>query len=150
MGSVDRQDTWRRWATVFGAVLQVVAGALVPVGAIAGETPSLVIPADYAFAIWGVIFALGLACAVYQMLPSRRADPELWRAERAAIVVGLTDGHGIDVEVEFLSSDIRSYNAWITKLMSPSLNAQLLSFRIERESELPRNRRRGGHRTMQR
>ena len=79
MGDAGRQDTWRRWTTVFGAVFQVAAGALVPIGAIAEETPSLVIPADYAFAIWGVIFALSLAYAVYQMLPSRRADPLLRR-----------------------------------------------------------------------
>lgn len=72
-------DAGRRWATVFGAVFQVVAGALVPIGAVAGGVPSLVIPAGYAFAIWGVIFALGLAYAVYQMLPSRRADPLLRR-----------------------------------------------------------------------
>lgn len=78
MSDAGRDDT-RRWATVVGAVFQVVAGALVPIGAIAGETPSLVIPAGYAFAIWGVIFSLCLAYAGYQMLPSRRTDPLLKR-----------------------------------------------------------------------
>lgn len=52
---------------------------MVPIGAIAGEVRSLVVPAGYAFAIWGVIFALGLAYAVYQVLPSKRADPLLRR-----------------------------------------------------------------------
>jgi len=72
-------DSGRRWATVAGAVFQVLAGALVPIGEIATRFPSLVIPAGYAFAIWGPIFLLGLVYAAYQMLPSRREDPLLRR-----------------------------------------------------------------------
>jgi len=64
---------------VAGAVFQVLAGALVPIGEIATRFPSLVIPAGYAFAIWGRIFLLGLVYAAYQMLPSRREDPLLRR-----------------------------------------------------------------------
>jgi hypothetical protein len=64
---------------VVGAVFQVLAGILVPIGAIATEVRSLVIPAGYAFAIWGVIFVLSLVYAAYQMLPSRRVDPLLRR-----------------------------------------------------------------------
>jgi hypothetical protein len=48
-----KRDLARQAATVVGALFQVLAGAIVPIGAIAKETPSLVIPADYAFAIWG-------------------------------------------------------------------------------------------------
>jgi len=64
---------------VVGAVFQILAGALVPVADLVTGVPSLVIPAGYAFAIWGPIFLLGLVYAAYQMLPSRREDPLLRR-----------------------------------------------------------------------
>jgi hypothetical protein len=74
-----KRDLARQAATVVGALFQVLAGAIVPIGAIAGETPSLVIPADYAFAIWGPIFLLCLAYATYQALPTNRDNPLLRR-----------------------------------------------------------------------
>src|SRR5918995_6847095 len=77
MGNEGTRDLARQVATVVGALFQVLAGAIVPIGAIAGETPSLVAPVDYAFAIWGPIFLLCLAYAVYQALPANRANPLL-------------------------------------------------------------------------
>jgi hypothetical protein len=74
-----KRDLGRQAATVVGALFQVLAGAIVPIGAIAKETPSLVIPADYAFAIWGPIFLLCLAYAAYQALPANRRNPLLRR-----------------------------------------------------------------------
>jgi hypothetical protein len=74
-----KRDLPRQVATVVGALFQVLAGAVVPIGAIAKETPSLVIPADYAFAIWGPIFVLCLAYAAYQALPANRQNPLLRR-----------------------------------------------------------------------
>jgi hypothetical protein len=79
MGNNGNRDPARRMATVVGALFQVLAGAIVPIGAIAKETPSLVIPADYAFAIWGPIFLLCLAYAAYQALPANRANSLLRR-----------------------------------------------------------------------
>ncbi|MBL6076878.1 hypothetical protein JMJ56_02600 [Belnapia sp. T18] len=38
-----------------------------------------VVPAPYAFSIWGPIFALALAWGFWQMLPAQRADPRLAR-----------------------------------------------------------------------
>src|SRR5918995_6748786 len=77
MGNEGTRDLARQVATVVGALFQVLAGAIVPIGAIAGETPSLVGPANYAFAIWGPIFLLCLAYATYQALPANRANPLL-------------------------------------------------------------------------
>jgi hypothetical protein len=74
-----KRDLPRQVATVVGAVFQILAGAIVPIGAIAKETSSLVIPADYAFAIWGLIFLLCLAYAAYQALPANRQNPLLRR-----------------------------------------------------------------------
>ncbi len=79
MGNVGRRDLARQVATVVGALFQVLAGAIVPIAAIAGETPSLAVPADYAFAIWGPIFLLCLAYAAYQALPVNRRNPVLRR-----------------------------------------------------------------------
>ena len=44
MSNNTKRDLPRQVATVVGAVFQVLAGAIVPIGAIAKETPSLVIP----------------------------------------------------------------------------------------------------------
>jgi hypothetical protein len=74
-----KRDLARQVATVVGALFQVLAPAIVPIGAIAKETPSLVIPADYTFAIWGPIFLLCLAYAAYQVLPANRPSPLLRR-----------------------------------------------------------------------
>src|ERR671921_502086 len=79
MGNDAKQDLSRQAATVVGALFQVLAGAIVPIAAIAGDTPSLVRPSDYAFAIWGPIFLLCLAYAAYQALPVNRANPLLRR-----------------------------------------------------------------------
>src|ERR671912_1829947 len=77
MSNDGKRDVARQAATVVGALFQVLAGAIVPIGAIAGDTPSLVRPSDYAFAIWGPIFLLCLAYAAYQALPANRANPLL-------------------------------------------------------------------------
>src|SRR3712207_3226586 len=79
MSNNGKWDLGRQVLTVVGALFQVLAGAVVPIGAIAGETPSLVIPTDYAFAIWGPIFLLCLAYAAYQALPANRRNPLLQR-----------------------------------------------------------------------
>ncbi len=77
MGNNGERDLARQVVTVVGALFQVLAGAIVPIGAIAKETHSLVIPSDYAFAIWGPIFLLCLAYAAYQALPANRQNPLL-------------------------------------------------------------------------
>lgn len=46
---------------------------------VATETRSLVDPGDYAFAIWGLLYLLSLAYAVYQALPANRENPLLRR-----------------------------------------------------------------------
>src|SRR5918995_1014225 len=79
MSNNGKWDLARQVATVVGALFQVLAPVIVPIGAIAKETPSLVIPADYAFAIWGPIFLLCLAYATYQALPANGQNPLLRR-----------------------------------------------------------------------
>src|ERR687889_38775 len=79
MSNSGKWDLTRQVATVLGALFQVLAPIIVPIGAIAKETPSLVIPADYAFAIWGPIFLLCLAYATYQALPANGQNPLLQR-----------------------------------------------------------------------
>ncbi len=79
MDSNAKRDLARLAATVVGALFQVLAPVVVPIGAIAKETPSLVIPADYTFAIWGPLFLLCLAYAAYQALPANGQNPLLRR-----------------------------------------------------------------------
>ncbi len=69
-------DVARQFATVFAAIFQIYASYVSgrEVGAIAQETRSLVLPATYAFSIWGPIFLLCLVYALYQAVPRRRTD----------------------------------------------------------------------------
>jgi hypothetical protein len=75
------QLPWRIACLVL-APLQPLAGGFAtltglgrPIGQMAGDTNSPLQPAGYAFAIWGVIFALSIAFGVWQALPAGRANP---------------------------------------------------------------------------
>jgi hypothetical protein len=75
-------DVVRAVAVLLAAVAQVVAsplGAALPGGSPVGEVSdrweTVVTPAGYAFAIWGVIFTGCIAWAVYQALPGRLTHP---------------------------------------------------------------------------
>lgn len=50
---------------------------LPPVGQISDRYPTWVVPAGYAFSIWGLIFGLSIAYAVWQLLPAQRENPLL-------------------------------------------------------------------------
>jgi benzodiazapine receptor len=52
---------------------------LPPVGQVSDRYPTWVVPAGYAFSIWGLIFGLCIAYAVWQMLPAQRQNPLLRR-----------------------------------------------------------------------
>lgn len=78
-------DRPRQLANMIFAVGQAAMPALTPllglppVGGISDRYPTYVVPAGYAFTIWSLIFALSLACAVWQMLPAQRENPLLRR-----------------------------------------------------------------------
>src|ERR687898_3213952 len=77
MSKGARGDIARQVAVMLGAIFQVAVAAWVgpAVGRISGETPTLVVPGDYAFVIWTPIFLLALIYAVYQALPANRENP---------------------------------------------------------------------------
>lgn len=70
-------DILRQFAVVLTAISQVYFSYSIgrEVGAIAQENRSVILPASYAFAIWGAIFLLCLLYAVYQALPVNRESP---------------------------------------------------------------------------
>jgi hypothetical protein len=70
-------DITRQLANVFAAIFQIYASYTVgsSVGAIAQEYRSPILPATYAFAIWGPIFILCGVYALYQALPAQRENP---------------------------------------------------------------------------
>ncbi len=78
-------DRLRQASNVVFAVTQAVASAatpwlgLPPVGSVSDRFPTYVVPAGYAFSIWGLIFALCMAYAVWQALPAQRESPLLRR-----------------------------------------------------------------------
>jgi hypothetical protein len=73
------RDVVRQVANVLGAIFQVAAPIATgpAIGRISDENSTLVVPADYAFAIWNPIFLLALVYAGYQALPSNRENPLL-------------------------------------------------------------------------
>jgi hypothetical protein len=70
-------DVARQFANVFAAIFQVYASYTVgsAVGSIAQENRSPILPATYAFAIWGAIFILCGFYALHQALPAQRENP---------------------------------------------------------------------------
>lgn len=62
------------------------------VGAIANQTATSILPADYTFAIWAVIFLWTLLFAVHQALPSQRENPLYRRVGWWAALNGIGGG----------------------------------------------------------
>ncbi|MEH2081426.1 MAG: tryptophan-rich sensory protein [Nostoc sp.] len=81
------QDLWRQLVTlaaIFGAFFINVVSNIFPLnGLTIGEISNtlfkniLIIPANYAFAIWGLIYLGLFAFGVYQALPNQRHEPDL-------------------------------------------------------------------------
>lgn len=76
-------DLARQAANVVGAVSQFAVPTLTfrgdEITRLDEANPSVVVPGDYAFTIWTVVFALSLAYAVYQALPANRESVLLRR-----------------------------------------------------------------------
>ena len=75
------RDLARQAANVVGALFQVAAPVFATgsLGEVSDAARTLVVPADYAFVIWGPIFILCLAYAIRQALPANREDHLLRR-----------------------------------------------------------------------
>jgi hypothetical protein len=73
------RDIARQAANVVGAIFHIVAGMILAQGEMPGEDITLIQPSNYAFIVWGPIFLLCLAYAVYQALPANRERPLLRR-----------------------------------------------------------------------
>lgn len=76
-----QRDLARQAANVAGALFQVgmTAVAAASIQAETDRATPLIEPALYAFFVWGPIFGLSLAYAVYQALPANRENPLLRR-----------------------------------------------------------------------
>ncbi|EWM25619.1 putative membrane permease [Nannochloropsis gaditana] len=73
------------WANLGAYILNIVATSVIGTSGKVGKTnsevsaayPTLFTPAGYAFSIWGLIFAMEGAFALYQLLPSVRSTPAI-------------------------------------------------------------------------
>ncbi len=82
-GATDRVRTGVLLAATAAQVLVPAVGPLLgqrPVAEVSSRTPSIVTPPDWAFGVWGPIFAASAGTAVVQSMPGQRATP----AARAA------------------------------------------------------------------
>jgi benzodiazapine receptor len=83
MGFFMQNDKIRQFAVVFSIIAMIVMNYLSNAGAFGGRTNgeisdkyhTLITPAAYAFAIWGLIFLSLLAFAIYQGLSSQQTNP---------------------------------------------------------------------------
>lgn len=71
------RDTIRQAANIILAVAQIAVSVVAgkDIGPTSDRYPTYVLPAGYAFAIWGLIFGGTLGYAVYQLLPAQREKP---------------------------------------------------------------------------
>jgi hypothetical protein len=93
----DRVRTWATAAAILAAFTINVLSNIVPLkGQSIGDISNsvfrdvLIIPANYAFAIWGVIYLGLISFAIYQALPQQQADPRLRRGGYWMVVASLS------------------------------------------------------------
>jgi benzodiazapine receptor len=63
--------------TQFAAAILTFSGQFGDQLFYSGERNPLIVPADYAFSVWGVIFPASIAYGIYQALPAQRRNPLL-------------------------------------------------------------------------
>jgi hypothetical protein len=74
---------WLRWANLAAFIATLIVNGLSNTTLIGGKTtaevsnshPTLITPAGYVFAIWGIIYVLLAVYLVYQALPSQKNQP---------------------------------------------------------------------------
>jgi hypothetical protein len=89
-----------RLLNIVTLVLALVLNGLATTGVIGGVStgelsdafPSLFTPAGYVFSIWGLIYSLLIAFAVYQALPAQRDNPRLERLGYLFVLSNLFNG----------------------------------------------------------
>lgn len=110
-------DVARQFATVFAAIFQIYASYISgrEVGAIAQEFRTFILPATYAFSIWGPIFLLCLVYALYQAVPHRRTDQAFQAYGWWAAAAFLANGVWIYTYTnrQFLLSEIVIIAGWL-------------------------------------
>lgn len=74
MNERSGKDVLRQGLNLLGAIGQVVIGFFTSVGSVSDEFGNPIVPAGYAFSIWGVIFALLGVYAVVQALPGQSTN----------------------------------------------------------------------------
>jgi hypothetical protein len=108
-----------RFAVLALAVLQVLTPALPqlgigePIGDRSDAVRTLITPAGWAFSIWGPLYAGSLAFALYQALPSQRANPRLaplrWPAAGAFLGNALWAAYVQSVDLSLVSAAIIAF-----------------------------------------
>jgi translocator protein len=74
---------WLRWANIAAFIATIIVNGLANTTLIGGRTtaevsnnfPTLITPAGYVFAIWGIIYVLLAVFLVYQALPKQKTKP---------------------------------------------------------------------------
>ena len=100
--SVKNRDYMRQFATftaIIGAFVVNVVSNIFPLNGLSiGEISNtvfaevLIIPANYAFAIWGLIYLGLFALAIYQLLPKQRSDGYLRKTGYLLVIASVAQG----------------------------------------------------------
>lgn len=85
MNRATNRDTLRQVITIIATIVTLIFNIFSnritgrTVGEIAHNNPAIISPADYAFAIWAVIYLGLIAFTIYQALPAQKSNPRLQR-----------------------------------------------------------------------
>lgn len=94
-----RNDQWRQFFTLL-AIMGMIAMTIIaqvsdlggkPIDEVSDGSFTLITPVDWAFSIWGLIYAGLFAFAIYQVLPSQRDNPRFRRASGWIIINALAN-----------------------------------------------------------
>lgn len=92
-------DVWRQWATIAAILASIIVNSfsnIYPLGGLnVGKLSNTlfasvqIIPANYAFAIWGLIYLGLITYGIYQLQPSQRHNPRLQHGGYGLVVASL-------------------------------------------------------------
>ncbi|MBD2183450.1 tryptophan-rich sensory protein [Planktothrix sp. FACHB-1355] len=139
----SNSDRMRQWANLIAIVaafgINIYSNLFPPNGRTIGEISNilfknvLIIPANYAFAIWGLIYLGLISFAIYQFLPAQRQDPYLRRIGYFLVMASLAQIVWVFVfEYELFARSLLAMLAILLPLIGIYLELGIAKRRVSR------------------
>ncbi|MFB2924136.1 tryptophan-rich sensory protein [Aerosakkonema funiforme] len=139
-------DRIRQWANLIAILaafgINIYSNLFPPNGRTIGEISNtlfknvLIIPANYAFAIWGLIYLGLISFAIYQFLPAQRQDPYLRRSGYFLVMASLAQIVWVFVfEYELFARSLLAMLAILLPLIGIYLELGIAKRRVSRNQK---------------